>query len=283
MQIEADLNNYRLTNTGAGFQIIKKSKTLTNPTRHFHKYWELMYIVSGRRRFFLSDKVFNVTAGSLVFISPYTLHRAFNVSSEDCMLYNVYFDDLENDFYLSLLPLIEKCAPYVVLPLNIRSEIEKLFSECGRELLEKAFASKIMARSHLAKILVIASREAILASENPLSHPLILPNEMGENMQSVLDYLNLHFAKSDLSLESTAKLFGFTKSHLSRAFKKATHFSFVEYVNNLRIRKSCLLLKNSDKTVLEISEECGFGSQTQFGRVFKEIIGTPALQYRHKN
>ena len=69
-----DFENYRLTNTDAGFQIIKKSKTLTNPTRHFHNYWELMYIVSGERKFFLSDRVFNVTAGAMVFISPGTLH-----------------------------------------------------------------------------------------------------------------------------------------------------------------------------------------------------------------
>lgn len=274
-----DFENYRLTNTDAGFQIIKKSKTLTNPTRHFHNYWELMYIVSGERKFFLSDRVFNVTAGAMVFISPGTLHRAFNISEENCKLFNVYFDDLESDFYQSLLPLIEQCAPYVIVSA-LREKIESLFEKCGRELLEGAFAAKIMARAHLSEILVLASRQAILDSENPLSHPIILGDEMNSTMRAVIDYLNVHFAQAETTLETTAAHFGLTKSHLSRSFKAATHFSFVEYVNNVRIRKACALLTQTKKSVLQISEECGFGSQTQFGRCFKDIIGESALQYR---
>jgi len=282
MEEKADLQNYRLTHTDAGFQVIKKSKTLTNPSRHFHSYWELMYIFSGKRKFFLSDRVFNVTSGALICISPYTLHRAFNISEENCKLFNIYFDDLDDPYYKSVLPLVEKCAPYVVIPLALREKIEAMFETCGKELLEGGFASKIMARAMLSQILVLAARESILASENPLSHPIIISSEMNEKISSVLDYLNVHFAEITTTLEATAEHFGLTKSHLSRTFKSETHFSFVEYVNNLRIRKSLELLKMSDKSVLEISEECGFGSQTQFGRVFKEIVGTSALQYRKK-
>ena len=278
-----DFDNYRLTNTKAGFQLIKKSNTLTNPSRHFHPYWELMYIFSGKRKFFLSDRVFIVNAGALVFIAPGTLHRAFNISDENCRLFNVYFDDIESEFYQSLLPLIEKCAPYIELPYSLQEKVLSLFEKCGRELLEGAFASRIMARAALSEILVLSSRASLLASAAPLTHPLISAGEMNKTIAEVLDYLNLHFASADTTLERTALHFGITESHLSRTFKAETHFSFVEYVNSLRVRKACAILRGTNKSVLEIAEECGFGSQTQFGRCFKKIIGESALSYRKES
>ncbi|MBQ1600952.1 MAG: helix-turn-helix transcriptional regulator, partial [Ruminococcus sp.] len=67
---------------------------------------------------------------------------------------------------------------------------------------------------------------------------------------------------------------------LSRSFKTFTQFSFVEYINSLRIAESCKLLHNTRLSVLEIALKCGFGSVTQYGRWFKKLVGKSPVKYR---
>lgn len=63
---------------------------------------------------------------------------------------------------------------------------------------------------------------------------------------------------------------------------KTTGFTFIEYLNSIRIKEAQKLLKGTRKSVMEISELAGFESQTHFGRVFKEVTGLSPLQYRKR-
>ena len=102
---------------------------------------------------------------------------------------------------------------------------------------------------------------------------------MKGHLAPVIDFLNTNYSKP-LSLEEVAKKFGITASHLSRTFKIATRFGFVEYINNLRVSESCRLLRTTKLSVLEIALKCGFGSVTQFGRCFRELTGVSPRAYR---
>ena len=51
----------------------------------------------------------------------------------------------------------------------------------------------------------------------------------------------------------------------------------------IKINNACDMLKNTDTSILEISNTLGYASLSHFNRVFKEYIGiTPAL-YRKEN
>ncbi|WP_410769928.1 helix-turn-helix domain-containing protein [Fontibacillus sp. BL9] len=45
-----------------------------------------------------------------------------------------------------------------------------------------------------------------------------------------------------------------SQSHLSRTFKETTGFTFIEYVNNIRVKEACTLLNNPRLSVSEITE-----------------------------
>jgi YesN/AraC family two-component response regulator len=68
--------------------------------------------------------------------------------------------------------------------------------------------------------------------------------------------------------------------YLSRFFKEATGFTFVEYLNSVRIKEAKRLLERSSMKVKLISRKVGFGSVTHFGRVFKLVTGHTPLYYR---
>ncbi|MCR4822497.1 MAG: AraC family transcriptional regulator [Treponema sp.] len=272
--------DYRLTSTGCGFSLIKKSHAITNPVRHFHPWWEILYIDSGERTFFYANRTLHITAGTFLCIAPGILHRAVNPEGEVCSLYNVYFADdniplpKENPLFTSISPLLENLDPCIALLPEAQAQVTELFSKMGKEILGEEEGWKSLVWAYLTEILVKISRHKEEAGIALQPSP-----EMSSHIAAVIDYINVHYAQN-LSLSAVAERFNISPSHLSRTFKEATHFGFVEYVNSLRITKACRLLSDKKLSILEIAMQCGFGSLTQFGRCFRSLTGTNPLDYR---
>ena len=56
--------------------------------------------------------------------------------------------------------------------------------------------------------------------------------------------------------------------------------SYNQHVNSYRLNHAGYLLHNSDLSVLEISEECGFDSLRTFNRNFKDFYKMTPVQYK---
>ena len=59
--------------------------------------------------------------------------------------------------------------------------------------------------------------------------------------------------------------------------------SVFEYINEIRIEKSLLLLKNPDITISQAAIECGFEDQAYYTRIFKRIKGVTPTEWRIEN
>lgn len=274
------MDDFRLTSPGLGFTLVGKTKAPTNPRRHFHPWWEILYIVSGERVFFYGSKTVQAKAGALIIVAPGVLHRAINAEGEICSLYNVFFDDGSNSSFSKNPHAAETTG--ILKGMNIliqfdeksQEKVNALFARLEDELLRRRKNFEVLSWSILAEILVYASRH------NLESRAEILPAfVMNERFSQVIEWVNSHFADA-LSLPETASKFNMTASHLSRLFKEFTDFTFVEYVNSLRIAKSCELLQKTHGTTLDIAFSCGFGSVTQFNRWFKKLTGKSPHKYR---
>jgi len=64
---------------------------------------------------------------------------------------------------------------------------------------------------------------------------------------------------------------------LFRAVKGATPW---RWLSEQRVRRGKELLSGSDRGVAEVALEVGFGSRSQFHRVFREITGMTPGRYR---
>ena len=73
-----------------------------------------------------------------------------------------------------------------------------------------------------------------------------------------------------------------SKYYFCRKFKKTTGFTVMDYVLKTRIVAAKGLLSETELSISEISNRCGFGSISYFCRVFKEHTGLTPLQYRKK-
>lgn len=95
-----------------------------------------------------------------------------------------------------------------------------------------------------------------------------------------IDYLSENYGDNALTQESIAQMFHFSPSYFGTLFKTTTGQTFVQYLNNLRIRKAQEMLKDSSLKVYDIAKRTGFADVRYFIRVFKKNTGTSPNQYR---
>jgi AraC-like DNA-binding protein len=92
-------------------------------------------------------------------------------------------------------------------------------------------------------------------------------------------FIQEHYAEK-LSLRLVAAAVNTSRFYFCKQFRKATGFSFTEFVSRTRIEQAKILLLNPNLRVSEIAYEIGFQSLTHFNRAFKKIMGQSPTEYR---
>lgn len=98
-------------------------------------------------------------------------------------------------------------------------------------------------------------------------------------IDKALKYIEENF-KQKLTLEDVASMAFMNPKYFSRVFKDKTGTSFSSYVNNLKIKHACMLLKTTNYPAYRISMECGFSDPSYFNRVFSNKMDLTPMAYR---
>jgi AraC-like DNA-binding protein len=101
-------------------------------------------------------------------------------------------------------------------------------------------------------------------------------------IEEVESYISDRYAE-ELSLLKIAAHFGLNPSYFSRLFTKHTGKHVFEYLNSIRIRKSCLLLKRSSLSILEIAFSVGYNNLSHFNRYFRRVTGMSPREFRNRS
>ena len=95
----------------------------------------------------------------------------------------------------------------------------------------------------------------------------------------IIYYINTNYSQS-ITLKKLCDEFYMSKVSLCKKFKDVMNCSIMEYVLRLRLNKAKSLLRDTKKSIEEVSSACGFSSANYFGLIFKKEIGLSPLNYR---
>ncbi|HEY3856416.1 MAG TPA: helix-turn-helix domain-containing protein [Verrucomicrobiae bacterium] len=87
---------------------------------------------------------------------------------------------------------------------------------------------------------------------------------------------------SNLSLEELSKMLHCCERHASRLFREEFGVGFLAYVSELRLKKACQLLLESDLKVIDVALQSGHGSLSHFNSVFKRRFHLTPTQWREQ-
>ena len=91
------------------------------------------------------------------------------------------------------------------------------------------------------------------------------------------------FLDPEITLAKLSELTGIANRSLSETINNCYKMHFFDFINSLRINEAKILLKESDKTVLEILYMSGFNSKSAFNRAFIKQEGVSPTQFRKEN
>lgn len=96
---------------------------------------------------------------------------------------------------------------------------------------------------------------------------------------SAIEYIDSNLDKR-LTLDQVSSKVYLSDYYFSKLFKRETGLSFSVYLNARKIQKAMILLKDSDKSVNDISEALGFTRLSYFSQTFKKYTGYAPTKYR---
>lgn len=104
--------------------------------------------------------------------------------------------------------------------------------------------------------------------------------EKNITISEILAFIEENYTNMEISQEMMADRLGSNVRTIRRIMKREIGQTYKEYLNAVRVKKACELLKNTDWTILKISQEVGCYEAASFYRVFKQVMGMTPDEYR---
>lgn len=245
---------------------------------HFHDYYEIYYLYSGRRKFFINDTIYNINKGEFILLKRGDLHQTTfdsNQTHERCVI-NFTSNYLNNLFQTFDRSTIMSCFafPHIHIPYSRRDYVEELLFHLLQEHSQDDDFSKYLKQKHFEELIIFLIRYQEYVNHN--KEDITVEDE---TIQSAARYICKNYDK-EIMLEQTAATFGMSPTYFSKKFKKITGFGFKEYLIHVRLKEACELLLNTDEAITEIALKCGFNDSNYFGDTFKRVKGIPPSRYR---
>lgn len=266
-----DLNIELLTEAEASFGM-KQS--------HFHDYYEIFYLLEGKRRYFINHTIFDVLPSDVIFVNKTDLHMSQSVAPGQ--RYARYLLSFSDAFLDSLGPAFNKDFLLKIfetkklhIPESMQNSFNILIHKTESKIHNEDIFSKYSVKLTFLEILVMLNK---LAAKN--AYPLMdNVNIYEDRIQDVCHYI-CNYYNEPITLEQMAKIAYMSPTYFSKKFKRVTGFGFKEYLNNIRIKMATNMLMESQYSITEIASFCGYHDSNYFGDVFKKIIGVSPNKYR---
>lgn len=177
----------------------------------------------------------------------------------------------------------------VALKKPTKAAFHKLVQWLGRSdtstdwhALEKAYLdSPVLGRAQydaMVRLLEVFAQHLALAAEQIATQQ---DHSEPPLVTKAREFIEQHQGE-EIALADVARAVHASTFHFCKTFKKATGFTFTQYVSLVRVAKAKHELANPQKRISEIAYEVGFQSLTHFNRIFRKITGQNPSEYREQ-
>lgn len=166
----------------------------------------------------------------------------------------------------------------VVFVGNIVNNEQDLFSRSGLSASDPLLSTmqRDMSQDDCIKICAVIASYITLLYE---SMPEARENSVHATIAAVKSYVDCYYFH-EISLTSLAKLYHYNEKYLGTLFKKQTGISFLEYLNNKRLRHARMMLESTSENIMDVATKSGFNNVTYFNRLFKLKYGMTPSKFR---
>ena len=253
-----------------------------------HETFEMVYIKSGGGQFEIGDQTVTVGSNDIVIIKPHQHHKLEVTSDGGCDFIVLYFKFMNQSNLAMSEASIEDfinfvsgrdSGAFIKLKVSQKNDIIILLNRILKEKASDQLGSELLDYLMLMELFVLISRALKAEWENSIKNK---SPKIKELMHSAIQFVHNNFER-EISITDIAKYVFLSPSYFTRAFKEDTGLSPMQYLLNIRIKRACELLEETDMKVGEIAHSVGFSNQQRFNDMFKKQINMTPMQYRNSS
>ena len=266
-------------------QRAKRTGQTTNP--HIHEFIEILYCTQGEYRITVNGKQYRLCKGDMIIINSNEIHEAVATLAPASYTVIKFSPELLSSTPKSVFEY-KYMLPFTMENANLNklftrnkigdNSVEEITHNILEEYTRKQYGFELAVRGEICRLFLwILRRWSDDGMSLDFSHDLNEATML--QLKEVFEYIERN-SHEDITLEKSATLCGFSPSHFSRVFKRATGKNFTDYLNAQRISAAQKLLITSEMNITEIAMECGFSSTSYFIKKFRDKTGVSPKKYR---
>ena len=245
---------------------------------HSKNSYELHYIKKGNGTLIADGVSYNLKPGTFYVTGPEVFHEQISDTDAPMVEYGIYLQTASAQAIKKDNPM----AAFMNTPFFIgdadrfAGSLEDIMERIFKELTDKPYGYELMTAALLEQYLLTVTRlygkKAPKTSESPLNSP------------ADMTYLTIEEAflydYKDLTLSKLAERVNLGPRQTERLLNKHYSMTFSQKKAEARMSAALLLLKGTQKSIGEISEELGFSSPEHFTNAFKKYFHKTPGAYR---
>ena len=186
---------------------------------------------------------------------------------------------------LSEVSTLEAITPVFASAIHITPELDKDLYVIARKGILDIY-TEYYSREPMADVkiyinlirMLTAVREFQIRQVNEAAMNSISTDD-SRKFSYVMKYINQNYTE-EISLEKLASIAGYSKYHFSRIFKEYNNMSYIQYINNKRIKAAERLLVDPELSITEVAMRSGFASLTTFNRAFRKAKNCTPSEFK---
>ena len=249
---------------------------------HFHPEYEIVYVESERGFRHIGDHISKYEGSDIALIGPNIPHLNFDYGVKetvDTVVVQMKENFLGQDFFsLPEITAIRNLFEKARSGIAFYGETKKLAGEKLKQLTALPHFEQLITLLQVFNLLA-NSNEIEMLKARPIASASVLKEQ--QRLQKVYHFIEANY-QNEIDVNAVARLCNLTTAAFCRYFKKSTHYTFTDFLNQFRINQSKKLLLQ-DKNVTEACYESGFANISYFNKTFKRVTGENPSAFKRKH
>lgn len=254
---------------------------------HEHDFYELNFVTEGKGLHFFGDKIFTVSKGD-VFVVPLKTEHGY-INQEGLNVTHLIFND---DFFDRHSEIFFRNMEFSAL-FHLEPQLKRLYGiDSSLKLSQTEMNDVSVWLDNIEQQQSIRSPETVNITDGLAVSLLFLlfriyreknKSVVGKYnvISSVLDFIYQHYQEG-INLYDLANISGYSRTNFFRFFKNVLRYSPAKFIMKCKIDTAKHMLTETDYTLTEIAQECGFYDSAHFIRSFKKHTSMTPKQFRKK-
>jgi len=230
----------------------------------------------------VGDHISKYEGSDLVFIGPNIPHLNFDYGVKtiaETVVIQMKEHFLGQPFFaLPEITAINELFEKAKGGIAFYGETKKIVGEKLKQLPSLPHFQQLVELLQICQLLATSEEYSLLHSR-PIANASLLKEQ--QRLHKIYHFIETNYQK-DIDVNKVATLTHLTTAAFCRYFKKTTHLTFTDFVNQYRINQAKKLLLH-DKNVTEACYESGFENLSHFNKTFKKIAGENPSSFKRRH